>query len=251
MRWTWRATGDGSGTGTALDVGLAIVSAGLTALVAWGPRGQLGTLIAGPPWLRAVLPLLLGAPLTWRRRAPLLTWTALWAAVALQALLTLKATAGLELMFPLFVASYSLAAYSPLRRALAGLAIMIPGAVIYILTSHGIAFRQILFIPHGAVVTGQSRDSSLLFAGEILVCWLLGVLVRARREAAALAGRNAALERQAEQAVAAERARIARELHDIVAHHLSVVVLQAAGARASGKPPAEPCRRSNVADVRR
>jgi signal transduction histidine kinase len=63
-----------------------------------------------------------------------------------------------------------------------------------------------------------------------------GVFVHARRRATWLAARSAASQRQAEQAAAAERARIARELHDIVAHHLSVVVLQAAGARASGKP---------------
>jgi signal transduction histidine kinase len=240
VRWTWRATGADSGLIGARDVGLAIVGAGLTALVAWGPPGQLGTVIAGPAWLRAVLPLLIGAPLAWRRRAPLLMWTALWAAITLEALLTLKATAGLDLMFPLFVGGYSLAAYSRLRRALAGLAIMIPGAVAYLLTSHGIATRHLLFIPgiipHTAAATGQSRNSSLFFVGEILAFWLLGLFVHSRKQAATLAERNAALERQAEQAVAAERARIARELHDIVAHHLSVVVLQAAGARASGKP---------------
>jgi len=230
--------GADSGSDVALDVGLALVGAGLTALVIWGPPGQIGTAIAGPPWLRAVLPLLIGAPLALRRRAPLLMWAALWAAITLQALLTLKAPAGLELMFPLFVGSYSLAAHSRPRRALAGLAIMIPGAVTYVLASHGIATRHILFIPHAAAATGQSQNASLFFVGEILACWLLGVIVRARREAAALAGRNAALERQAEQAAAAERARIARELHDIVAHHLSVVVLQAAGARASGQPAA-------------
>ncbi len=230
--------GTDSGFSGALDVGLAIVGAVLTALVAWGPPGQAGTVIVGPPWLRAMLPLLLGAPLALRRRAPLLMWAGLWAAVTLQALLTLKAPPALELMFPLFAGGYSLAAHSRLRRALAGLAIMIPGAVTYVLTSHGIASHHLVLIPHAAAVTGQPQNASLFFVGEILACWLLGVIVRVRREAAALAESNAALERQAEQAVAAERARIARELHDIVAHHLSVVVLQAAGARASGRPAA-------------
>ena len=69
---------------------------------------------------------------------------------------------------------------------------------------------------------------------QLAAFWLAGVLVRGRRQAASLAARSAALERQAEQAAVAERARIARELHDIVAHHLSVVVLHAAGARAAG-----------------
>jgi signal transduction histidine kinase len=236
VRWTRRPAGADSDLGAALDIGLAIMAAALTALVVWGPPGSIGTVIAGPPWLRAVLPLLIGAPLAWRRRAPLLMWTGLWAAITLQALLTLKAPAGLDLMFPLFVGGYSVAAHSPRRRALAGLAIMIPGSVTYVLTSQGVRRGLFVIPPHGAFVTGQSRDSSLFFVGEILACWMLGAFVRGRRDEAALAARNAALERQAEQAVAAERARIARELHDIVAHHLSVVVLQAAGALASGKP---------------
>src|SRR5258708_7222438 len=165
-------------------------------------------------------------------------WRAVGAAITLQVLRSLEAPAGLELMFPLFVGGYSLAAHSRPRRALAGLAIMIPGAVTYVLASHGIATRHILFIPHAAAATGQSQNASLFFVGEILACWLLGVIVRARTDAAELAARNAALERQAQPAAGAERGRIARELHDIVAPHLSVVVLQAARGRASGPPAA-------------
>ena len=122
----------------------------------------------------------------------------------------------------LFAGAYSLGAHAGLRRAAVGLVV----SVVIILTSEGalLAFSR---RPGGVGIA--------LYFLPILGFWLVGVLVRARRQSVALAGRNAALERQAEQAAAAERARIARELHDIVAHHLSVIVLQAAGARASGR----------------
>jgi signal transduction histidine kinase len=66
------------------------------------------------------------------------------------------------------------------------------------------------------------------------------VFVRGRREAVAQAARAMAAEGRAERAVADERARMARELHDIVSHNLSVVVLQAAGAQAAGSSDTGP-----------
>ena len=121
----------------------------------------------------------------------------------------------------LAAACYALGAYSTPRRSLAALLLMIPAMVVCVLVSHRLN-GDVLAIPQFLIL-------------GVAVFWLIGMGVRARREATSLAARNAALERQADEAVAAERARIARELHDIVAHHLSVVVLQAAGARASGK----------------
>jgi signal transduction histidine kinase len=72
---------------------------------------------------------------------------------------------------------------------------------------------------------------------SLAVAWLAGLNTRQRRiRLAVLLQRTADLEHerdiQAALAVAAERARISRELHDVVAHALSVVVLQAQGAQA-------------------
>ncbi|HEX6525559.1 MAG TPA: histidine kinase [Streptosporangiaceae bacterium] len=226
------ASGD---PGVIADAGIGIVAAGLTAVAAWGPPGLIGTTIAGPSWLRALLPLLMGAALVLRRRAPLLMWTAIWAGIVLQSPFTLDRLHVLEygpdprtpepFTFVLFVAAYSLGAHASLRRAAAGL---IFAALVMVEISHngglGLAFSSHDGSPAGVAL-------ALL---QLVAFMLAGVLIRARRQAVSLAARSAALQRQAEQAAAAERARIARELHDIIAHHLSVVVLHAAGARASG-----------------
>jgi signal transduction histidine kinase len=216
----------GGDPGVIVDAGMAIAAAGLTALAAWGAPdrpGLVGTPIAGPSWLLGLLPLLLGAPFLLRRRTPLLMWTAIWAIVVLLYLLSGYRPESLAfgpnpetpipLTFVLFAAAYSLGAHASFRRAAAGLVVATP--VVVELSQHG----------------GLGVALSMFQLAAFL---LAGVLVRARRQGALLAAWNAAVQRRAEQAAAAERARIARELHDIVAHHLSVVVLHAAGARASG-----------------
>ncbi|MBD0669881.1 sensor histidine kinase, partial [Streptomyces sp. CBMA156] len=68
-----------------------------------------------------------------------------------------------------------------------------------------------------------SADGAALLA---LVAWLVGRSVRQNREHAEALGARAA-----EEAVAAERLRIAREMHDTVAHSLGIVALQAGAAR--------------------
>jgi signal transduction histidine kinase len=209
----------GGEAGIIADAGLAIAAAGLTAVDAWGPPRLGGTEITGPSWLLALLPLLLGAPLVLRRRAPLLMWATTWAALALQDVLTDYRLQGLAFPFVLFTAAYSLGAHASVRRGVAGLVLTAP--VVASITYKG----KLGLVSSPGYGVSASAFSQL----QLLAFWLVGVLVRARR-------RTVALQRQAEQAAAAERTRIARELHDIVAHHLSVVVLQAAGARALGKP---------------
>src|SRR5690606_34702035 len=82
--------------------------------------------------------------------------------------------------------------------------------------------------------------------------WVLGAVARSRRLATeALEERAALLEReqgrQAEAAVRDERARIARELHDIVAHNVSVVVVQAEAAADAVEDDPAATRRALVA----
>ncbi|HZM18738.1 MAG TPA: sensor histidine kinase [Gaiellaceae bacterium] len=105
------------------------------------------------------------------------------------------------------------------RQALTGLAIVLAGitAVVYNIPSHTTA--ELILIPV-----------------EFGIAWAAGLALRARSEqaeAAEVRATQAEREREAAArvAVAEERARIARELHDIVAHAMSVMVLQVGAVR--------------------
>ena len=135
------------------------------------------------------------------------------------------------------------------RQARLGLAIVVGGAAIIVYNSPDHSAGEFIFTP-------------ALF----VIAWLAGFALRERAEQAEAAEVRAALaerERDAASriAVAEERARIARELHDIVAHAVSVMVLQVgavqapaprgARARPRGAPDVEQAGRTALTEMRR
>jgi signal transduction histidine kinase len=164
--------------------------------------------------------------LAWRRRHPVVvlglmvaTWIAIEAANA-------SPEDPLALVIALAVAIYSAGAHAGGRAAIAG------GLLVAVMVTLGTAQdwdRENFFDLLGNLV---------FFTVALGGAWAAGVAMRRRRlRERQLVTRTVELEREREEkaraAVAEERARIARELHDVVAHAISVVVLQARGGRHS------------------
>jgi signal transduction histidine kinase len=167
--------------------------------------------------------LLFGAahvPLVWRRRAPVVVF---WTIYVLAGLSVTSSPALAEGVYPetlVLVVVYTLALYRS-RRWLWPALVVLEGTLL------------------GAALLGDPRggpwNSVVLGTCVLAATTLLGVTLSTRRAyLAALEERARRAERERDQraqlAVATERARIAREVHDIVAHNLAVMVALADGA---------------------
>ncbi len=159
-------------------------------------------------------------PLLWRRSHPSVVLLLVAAAFAARVLLGFNpGIAG----FGLLVAMYSVAAYEWGVRRLVFLVVA------------GLGFLA-GFVVFG--VTGNPRSFAITVPSLFFVAaWLIGDYLRTRRAyVAQLEERAARLERERDQdrrlAADEERTRIARELHDVVAHDVSVIAIQAGAARA-------------------
>lgn len=161
----------------------------------------------GPAAALALI-LALVLPLFWRRKAPAAIFAVVFAAALVQAVVSPDLTDDLAIL----VAFYTVADREPLRRVLAAGIALEGGAVL------GAA---ILYASPGQDTEQVWAISSLLVA----VAGLLGYYTRGRR-----AYLKRERERDVEFAAAAERTRIAREMHDIVAHNIAVMISLSDGA---------------------
>jgi signal transduction histidine kinase len=175
--------------------------------------------LAGPKWLLLPAVWWYTLPLLARRRWPLAAPVFVICVQVLISFLDLPGSVRENWGVVAYVlAFWVLGSYNPLRQAVLGLLIGLAGIVVV--------------TAEDPRVPPNESFSVALFAS---LTWLAGVVLRQRSLRLALVeDRSAALEkdhREAQAAVAEERARIARELHDVVAHSVSVMTVQAGAAR--------------------
>jgi signal transduction histidine kinase len=211
------------------DVAVA-AGAVVVALIDIGAPTLFKTHIAGP--YRAVVGcwLISAVALAWRRIAPMVVLCVVLALVAVPALLWGPSSGNASLL-PVLVAAYSVGALAARRPAYVGLALLVAVMVV----------RELC---NPANVDWASTRTEIAFDLTVVMAWCLGSWVRTRRlYEAALLERTAQAERAREQetsaAIAEERLRIARDLHDSIAHRLTVIVVTAEAAdEALGRDPA-------------
>lgn len=201
-----------------IDLGPTVVIGGLGLAEISG--AQLGSSFSGPRPIQVGFLLAAVLPLGLRRRWPLGVFalvgvvTSVWEALYFR---SRHPAPPLEAFLAIIVVSYALGAHTRRRSLWIAVALMVAGIA-------------------SDPLTGGTPDNDLVAWIFFAAAFAIGVGVRRQRDLAASlrdAVERLAVEREerARLAVELERARIARELHDVVAHALSVMVVQAAAQR--------------------
>ncbi|MCQ8187740.1 sensor histidine kinase [Streptomyces rugosispiralis] len=180
---------------------------------------------SGPVWVGWLVAAGVGAPLAVRRRWPLPALGVVLGATVAATLLDITRDPYLSTALAL----YAVALLVPPRRAVAALALTLAVSAAAVVTGEAVLTRS-----------GPWPEAVATAALVWLVAggaWGAGRAVRERRARAARRER-----RLAEEALAEERLRIARELHDIVSHSLSVIVVKASVANHVAKERPEETR---------
>jgi signal transduction histidine kinase len=195
-----------------------------------------GHAIPGPKGLAVPLTLLLTSTVAWRRRAPLLAGVVAMACNITLIVVADSAGSSVAHAIAWMCGLYAIAVWTDTHGFLVGIGALVAG-------------NAITLIPDATGI----EDTWLFTVIPIAAMVLIRRAVRERQlRADMLAARAELLEREhelrAQEAVVEERARIARELHDLVAHNVSVMVIQA-GAERHALPPEQAPTREALASI--
>ena len=166
--------------------------------------------------LRSLLAAVAVAGLLLRRTAPGLSaaWVAL--GMAAESLVT-ESPDQIGVLLAVIISAFSVAAWAPLREAVLGLALL------------SLSVSLTIAVDPSDDVSNVAPTLLLFVAAP---AGLGFVFSRRGRDLAAMTLRTEALEREAQEAVERERARIARELHDVVSHAVTLIAVQSEAGQA-------------------
>jgi signal transduction histidine kinase len=190
-----------------------------------GLIGLLGSYFRGSfAWFGIVVVVIEAAPLWWRRRFPVAVLAlVVCAEIAKWVLQVSNDPSGPALVFAVYAVSVYDRSRARLFVALAAIVIIALAVALLVLGQFSVSRT---LIPAGATS---------------LVAWVIGDYIRGRRAffAELITRHRRESEASRRQAVEDERLRIARELHDVVAHNVSLMAIQAGAARVAGNVDGE------------
>jgi signal transduction histidine kinase len=234
------------GRPVALDIAIAALLAALSLIFTWqmiDPGSSAKELsytfglAASLHWHVLIWLLTSGAALTvlpLRRRFPIIVFAVtLTVAIAHSVVLEFSPSPA-DVAVP--IATYTLAAKKPRTGSLsllaAGMVLAVTADKLALAVAYSDSLRLVKILGGGWL---GRPTTAIMLAMVLVAAWFAGDSSRTRQAYLAEVERRAAdairdRDRQAELAAAAERARLTRELHDVIAHALSVMVIQAQGA---------------------